>query len=103
MLPHPAVGKKERGSVANLWQVFLDDSGDEKKQQFIALGSMLGDKAAWNDSIRHGEEPSTHTLGSTTFTTRNLSFWAANFANLETKSSGSSQAGAKRQTRRVNF
>jgi hypothetical protein len=35
--------------VANLWKVFLDDSGDEKKQRFIAVGSLLGDKAAWND------------------------------------------------------
>jgi hypothetical protein len=43
------VGVKDGGSMAHEWKAFLDDSGDARKQKFLVVGSVLGDKAAWND------------------------------------------------------
>jgi hypothetical protein len=34
--------------MANLWTVSLDDSGDEKKADFILAGCLIGDKSEWN-------------------------------------------------------
>jgi len=43
------IGAKGRESVSNLWKVFLDDSGDEKKLKFIIVGAVFGNASAWNE------------------------------------------------------
>ena len=42
------LGLEDNDSMANLWGVALDDSGDERKT-FIIAGSLMGNKADWND------------------------------------------------------
>lgn len=38
-----------RDTMANLWTVSLDDSGDKKKEKYVIAGSLFGNKTAWKD------------------------------------------------------
>lgn len=41
-------GLSDKGIMANLWRVGLDDSDDGRRKVFIVAGALFGNKSAWN-------------------------------------------------------
>jgi hypothetical protein len=42
-------GLQRKDFMVNLWQVAIDDSGDEKKSEFVLAGSLFGAQSDWDE------------------------------------------------------